>query len=265
MLGLPKNHKGDIGHQLKREDAEKGLNFISGEAHLYVVKRARSWRVFVNRERVLGNLVSSQALCFNLFTDLKMGLLQKDPAASEIVKNMFPQLRIKKVMSVDLEKLPKIQEFKKVATSFDAVITFKDARELESILGIEVKYLEGLDERRVGRGKRWHALAKEFALFNAKGLAAYPPKLGFDQIARNFLLTLAYAKYPKKKVYSFTLGLADDQETQSKVKTFKKMLKKPFDKMVQFVSLEEVVKCGLKNAENKYRDLLQKVETRYFV
>jgi hypothetical protein len=270
MLGLPKNHKQDIGHQLKLEHAEKGFNFLSSEAHAYIVKRSRSWRVLVNRERVLSNLISSQALCFNLFTDLKMGLLRKDPAASQVIKSMFPQLPIDKVVSVDLEKLPRIQGFKKVATAFDAVIVFKDTQGLESILGIEVKYLEGLDERRVGGGQRWYSLAKSFDIFNTKGLAAYPPKLGFNQIARNFLLTLAYAKHPQRRVYSFTLGLAEDEETQVKVKQFKQMLKKPFSEMIQFVSLEEVVGNGLsaegnpRNSDSLYRDVLQKIQTRYF-
>src|ERR1700677_3854292 len=110
------------GHRLKPEDAEKGVNFLTPEAHLYALKRSKSWRVFVNRERVLGNLISSQALCFNLFTDLKMGVLQKDPAEGRAVKSLFPALPIKKVISVDLEKLPQIPGFKKLATAFDAVI-----------------------------------------------------------------------------------------------------------------------------------------------
>ena len=181
-----------------------------------------------------------------------------------MVKNMFPSLPIDKVVSVDLEKLPKIEGFKKVATSFDAVIVFKDAGGTESVIGIEVKYLEGLDEKRVGGGKRWHALAKSFDIFNARGLAAYPPQSGFNQIARNFLLTLAYARYPQKKVYSFTLGLADDKETQTKVLQFKKLLKKPFGAMVRFVSLEEVVENGLMAPKGLYRDVLERFKTRYF-
>jgi len=251
------------GHRLKPEDAEKGLNFLTPEAHLYALKRSKSWRVFVNRERVLGNLISSQALCFNLFTDLKMGVLQKDPAAGTAVKSLFPALPIEKVISVDLEKLPKIPGFKKVATSFDAVIVFKDAGGFESLLGLEVKYLEGLDEKRTGWGNPWQALAERFDIFNAKGRAAYPPKLGFNQIARNFLLTLAYAQYPRKKVYSFILGLREDRETQLKVKRFQQMLKKPFSPMVQFISLEDIVRDGLKGNSDKYQDILQKFKTRY--
>ena len=252
------------GHHLISEDAEKGLNFISSEAHLYALKRSRSWRVFVNRERVLGNLISSQALCFNLFTDLKMGILQKDPAASRVIKNMFPTLPIEKIISVDLEKLPRIQGFKKVATSFDTILVFKGPKSVESIIGLEVKYLEGLDERRVDRGKQWHSLAASFGIFNKKGLAEYPPKFGFNQIARNFLLTLAYARYPQKKVYNFTLGLKEDKETQEKVKRFKNGLKKSFSQMVQFIPLEDLVKRGLSASDGKYRDVLQKFQIRYF-
>jgi hypothetical protein len=218
----------------------------------------------VNRERVLGNLISSQALCFNLFTDLKMGIIQKDSVASGIVKSMFPTIPIEKVISVDLEKLPKISGFKKLATSFDAVIVFKTQKGFESLIGLEVKYLEGLDEKRIGRGNQWHALAASFGIFNTKGLAEYPPKLGFNQIARNFLLALAYARYPQKNVFSFTLGLDDDKETQMKVKRFKNMLKKPFDKMVQFISLEDIVLRGLSGITDKYGEILEKFKTRYF-
>jgi hypothetical protein len=241
------------------------LNFLTPEAYLYALKRSKSWRVFVNRERVLGNLISSHALCFNLFTDLKMGVLQKDSAAGLAVKSLFPALPIEKVISVDLEKLPQIPGFKKVATSFDAVIVFKDAGGFESLLGLEVKYLEGLDEKRTGRGNQWRALAEGFGIFNEKGRAAYPPKLGFNQIARNFLLTLAYARYPRKKVYSFTLGLGEDRETRLKVKQFKTMLKKPFNQTVQFISLEEMVGQGLLKTSGPYRDVLQKFKTRYFL
>ena len=264
MLGLRKNHQQDISHHLKPEDAERGLNFISREAHLYALKRSKSWRVFVNRERVTSNLISSQALCFNLFTDLKMGILKKDPAAAQVVKSMFPRLPIEKVISLDIEKLPRIEGFKKVATCFDAVIVFKDAEGGEAIIGLEVKYLEGLDEKRVGRGQKWHALAKTFDVFNLRGLNAYPPQFGFNQIARNFLLTLAYAKYPQKKFYSFTLGLAEDQETQEKVERFKKMLKKPFNPMVQFISLEDLVQRGLCAENDTYKGLLEKFKARYF-
>jgi hypothetical protein len=252
------------GHHLIPEDAEKGLNFLSSEAHLYALKRSRSWRVFVNRERVLGNLISSQALCFNLFTDLKMGILQKDPAASRVIESMFPALPIEKVVSVDLEKLPHIPGFKKVATSFDAIIVFKDSKGFESVIGLEVKYLDGLDERRAGQGKQWQSLAASFGIFNAKGIAEYPSKLGFNQIARNFLLALAYARYPQKNVFSFTLGLDDDKETQMKVKRFKNMLKKPFTEMVEFISLEDMVQRGLSGSADRYRDILQKFQIRYF-
>ncbi len=263
VLRLNPDHYPGGGCRLRPKDAEKGLNFLTPEAHLYALKRSKSWRVFVNRERVLGNLISSQALCFNLFTDLKMGLLQKDPAAGLAVKSLFPALPIEKAVSVDLEKLPRIPGFKKVATSFDAVIVFKDAGGLESLLGLEVKYLEGLDEKRIGRGNQWRALAERFDIFNAKGRAAYPPKWGFNQIARNFLLTLAYAQYPRKMAYSFNLGLREDRETQLKVKRFQQMLKKPFNRMVRFISLEDTVCDGLKGSSGKYRELLQKFETRY--
>jgi hypothetical protein len=193
-----------------------------------------------------------------------MGILKRDPAAVRVVQSMFPLLPIEKVLSLDIEKLPRIQGFKKVATCFDAIIVFKDAKGLESLIGIEVKYLEGLDEKRAGRGQKWQVLAKEFGVFNQRGVKAYPPKLGFNQIARNFLLTLAYAQYPRKKVYSFTLGLAEDTETRAKVIQFKKLLKKPFSEMVQFISLENLLQQGLKTPESHYGDVLQKFKTRYF-
>ncbi len=263
ILGSRKGDPSSLGHRLSPQDAEKGLNFISPEAHLYAVKRSKSWRVFVNRERVLGNLISSQALCFNLFTDLKMGLLKKDPEAGQAVKNMFPTLPIEKVISLDLEKLPRIEGFKKVATCFDAVLVFKDVQGGESLLGLEVKYLEGLDEKRVGGGAKWQALAKRFGIFNAAGLKAYPPKLGFNQIARNFLLTLAYARYPQKKAYSFTLGLTEDEETRKKVRQFQKLLQKPFRELVQFIALEDLIQGGLSEKSGSYGDLFEKWKTRY--
>jgi hypothetical protein len=102
---------GEHAHWLKTEDAERGANFyppptnlgaaVLGRAHAEVLARADE-RKGVDKSRTLVNMLSSQAMCFNIFGNLRsdegLGI------AAKALRRFVPT--IQEVKQVHLEYTP---------------------------------------------------------------------------------------------------------------------------------------------------------------
>ena len=92
--------QGDHAHWLRKTDAEEGKNFY-GRAHCEVLARAKG-RKGVDKSRTLVNMLSSQAMCFNIFGNLRTpeGLL----VAATALRRFVPTIR--DVKQIHLEYTP---------------------------------------------------------------------------------------------------------------------------------------------------------------
>jgi hypothetical protein len=130
---------GEHAHWLKKEDAERGANFY-GRAHAEVLARAHE-RKGVDKARTLVNMLSSQAMCFNIFGNLRSneGLV----IAAEALRRFVPT--IQDVKEIQLEYTPSNAIFGdqsgRGGVDCDVLIEYGTAKG-GGLLTIETKFVE---------------------------------------------------------------------------------------------------------------------------
>ena len=130
------------GHMLDATGAQAGANFHHAAARTAAETRAAAGKG-VNRERTFGNLLSSQALCFNL-----MGPLAANPEglrlAGDLLQPFVPGLV--HVRSMEIEFTPPGDVFGDqsgfAGVDCDVLIRFDDASGDPGLLVIETKFVE---------------------------------------------------------------------------------------------------------------------------
>jgi hypothetical protein len=136
-LKLP---QGRYGHWLRDEDAERGANFY-GCAYDVAAKRARE-KKGVNKARTMGNMLSSQAMCFNIFGNL----LTEDGRviAAKALKEYLPTIQA--VKQIDIEYTPNKDvlgdQSGKVGVDCDVLVEYTAANGGGGLLAIETKFVE---------------------------------------------------------------------------------------------------------------------------
>lgn len=133
--------------------------------------------------RIFDNLLTSQALCFNLF-----GELQRDLAlASRTVARLLGDPTVE-VTGIEFEHSPGRSDLRFTAdqSAFDVYIayTFRGDR---GFLGIEVKYAETMSGKVARHRARYDEVAHAMACFIPEGLLKLPQK-PLEQFWRNHLL-----------------------------------------------------------------------------
>lgn len=179
----------DLGSRLTREDAKKGANFLSSG----LAKLARYESVYcepgalIEQERLWANMLSSQALCFNLFGDLK-----RDPEkASRVFRTLWPEF-IDTVDAVLFEHSPGrgAARFTADYTAFDVVVLGKTSDGRRSFVAIEVKYTESMTEPPAPLRHRYDELSEGSGVFkDARSLCLRAMPL--QQLWREHLLSRA--------------------------------------------------------------------------
>lgn len=105
-----------------------------------VIENPVEGRLF-GKPRIFNNLLSSQPLCFNLFAELKQDL----ELASKVFNKLVPEL-IKQVTKIEFEYSPGRRDPKYTGdrTASDVYVEFKNFKDGDGFIGIEVKYHENL-------------------------------------------------------------------------------------------------------------------------
>jgi hypothetical protein len=130
---------GEHAHWLKKEDAERGANFY-GHAHAEVLVRAAE-RKGVDKARTLVNMLSSQAMCFNIFGNLRSdeGLV----IVAKALRKFVPT--IQEVKRIHLEYTPSNAVFGdqsgRGGVDCDVLIEYSTAT-AGGLLSIETKFVE---------------------------------------------------------------------------------------------------------------------------
>jgi hypothetical protein len=130
------------GHILGDGAREDGANFLHPAA--LAVARTRAARgKGVDRDRTFGNMLSSQALCFNLF-----GPLAIEPGGMEIAREVLAPYvpGLARVHTIEIEYTPPFEIFRdqrgRAGVDCDALLEFEDSDGQRGVLVVEVKFVE---------------------------------------------------------------------------------------------------------------------------
>jgi len=138
-----KNGTVKVGSKLSREAAPCGLNFLNPSLVPLLRKELiyREEGAVYEEERLWGNLLSSQALCFNLFGFLKLDL----KFASDYFKKLLPDI-VEEVTEIRFEHSPGRGDprFTEDQTAFDIFVLCHMKNGMRGFIAIEMKYTEAV-------------------------------------------------------------------------------------------------------------------------
>lgn len=128
----------EYGHLLIKADADKGSNFVDPRAHQAAQDRQKKGKGVA--DRTFANMLSSQAMCFNIFTLLN---LQKEIAAT-VLSPFFPELH--KVSEIEIEFTPNQDIFGDQSTfggvDSDVLVRGETFERQTMIILLETKFVE---------------------------------------------------------------------------------------------------------------------------
>ncbi len=193
--GLPVGlHRGEpLGSLIELEHAKRTLaNFLTDtirDVVNHVLGPGRDPDALINENRLFGNLLSSQPLCFNLFGELARDL----DVATRVVEAMMPG-RVGRVTEILFEHSPGRRDprFTGDRSAFDVFVEYDSPAGKRAFLGIEVKYHEALNDAPAEHRERYDEIADAMGCFPADRakLKAKP----LQQIWRDHLLSGALVR-----------------------------------------------------------------------
>lgn len=162
-------HRGrPLGSRLAMPFAQQTLsNFMTDTVRdvvrAEVLDPVRSEGKLYRAPRIFEDLLSSQPLCFNLF-----GELQRDLVLTGRVFERLLARRGLRVVSVDFEHSPGRGDarFSGDHSAFDVFVTCEAGREL-GFIGIEVKYVENLEQPVARHRARYDAVTERMGAFHS--------------------------------------------------------------------------------------------------
>lgn len=182
-------HRGrPLGSRLAMPFAKDGLASFMTEATRDVVRAEvfdplKSAGKVYEEPRLYDNLLTSQALCFNLFAELQRDLGLASRALGRLLKGATVE-----VTAIEFEHSPGRSDprFTADKSAFDVFIAYDSGGE-QGFVGIEVKYAEGLNDKVARYRARYDEVAQAMGCFVPESL----PRLRqqpLEQFWRNHLL-----------------------------------------------------------------------------
>jgi hypothetical protein len=272
VLGIPECgpwRKGEqaVGSSLVHGEAT-GANFLSPAAFAYakerVADKAANPSLTIDEFRLFNNMLSSMPMCFNLFADFRAGVKAGCPNCTAVLATIFGTSPISRVVEVAVEMIPQpVSDYIDDKTAWDAAILYVDDKGASGLASIETKYTDKLGGNTATKQGKKFDFAREHEVFTAEGLKWYEEH-GFDQVARNLLLTLAYAhKHGLASARNYVLAPKDDEEAPTAVSQLKARLAPQFEDRIELLPLETVVERGLSCADAFFADHLNRFRRRY--
>ncbi|WP_129676540.1 hypothetical protein [Candidatus Chloroploca sp. Khr17] len=174
------------GNYLSESDAWEGRNFLTPAIAQVARERFPPKPGAAGKNRLYGNMLSSQPMCFNLF-----GQLRDNPdLARKLVSSLIPDYPVDEVIEIALE-VSNLHEVLKDNTAFDAMIRYRSGQE-RRFVGIETKYSEPFSAKKgagtKARYRYWFDHADRWWRPDT-----YDKLLGanYQQLWRNHMLALA--------------------------------------------------------------------------
>ena len=180
-----------------KEEEGKRLNFFDDDIGIYAHKRAtqvnnRPDQAKIDTNRLKHNMLSSQALCFNLF-----GYLRKHPveaaqglsAALELDIHEIDEINDDRGRGIVVEWAPKDPKARldgeRDKTSFNAFVSYRTRNNVRAFLGIKTKYTES--DPKTYDSKCYDVITGKSGFFKS-GAADHLRKPKTNQLWRNALL-----------------------------------------------------------------------------
>jgi hypothetical protein len=247
-------------------DGQKnGLNFLSPDIFEYVKSRIQFLKngETIKEYRIFNNMLSSQPMCFNLFYPLKALFERDDKAATNILRNCFPELKIKQLLAVEIEYLPyPVHEYLDDRTAFDAMIVYKTDLNERNILAIETKYVEALGNNPSSKLSKQIELVKNSPLFSSLGKMEV--EKGFGQLGRNFLLAEKFKIENRlDKAFAVTISPVGNGSSKAEIEQFHSMMNDDFKNRLFYHPLENVVNSIKETSPKSMKNWIESFNTRY--
>lgn len=234
------------GNMLPAEAAARGLNFLTDEIFAVAAARLAERTGAVEGFRPLHNLLSSQALAFNLF-----GPLTRDPAlATRLLRALLPA-EVETVTRVALEYAPQPRaEYLGDRTAFDAFVAYRRPHGSDAFLGIEVKLADTFSPTPYDT-PRYRALTERVG---SPWKAEARPLLAdgrWNQLWRDHLLVEALATHPRaphgRRGSLLVVHHPEDREAAAAVERYATLLAEPSDGF-RVLTLDRLVEAWLSAA-----------------
>ncbi len=245
-----------------------GANFLSPSAFAYakkkVAQKKANPKLTIDEYRLFNNMLSSMPMCFNLFADFRAGVRTGWPNAGQVLAAMFAESPITQVVDVEIELIPRpTSDYTDDKTAFDAAVIFRTPAEALGLASIETKYTDQFGGNVASKQARKLEIARKLDIFGSKGYAYYEAN-GFDQVARNLMLTLAYAaRHDCGSAINYVLAPEADDKAPAAVGALRDRLMPAYRDSIVWLPLETVVERGLGCADTFYADHLMRFSRRY--
>jgi len=190
-LGYPVGlHRGvPLGTRLQMPDAKEHLwNYLTDGirdvVRAEVLGARRGDGKLFGEPRIFDDLLSSQPLCFNLFSEIKRDLA----LASRVLHRLLPD-KIQTVQRVEFEHSPGRRDPRYTAdrSAFDVYVEYESIGGDRGFLGIEVKYHEDMNDALAPHRERYDQVAQAMGCFHASRLADLRMK-PINQLWRDHML-----------------------------------------------------------------------------
>lgn len=227
------------GNMLRREDGDRGLNFLSPRILSIAKSRLADQRGAVEPFRLLNNMLSSQPMCFNLFGPLVDDL---DFATAAFGALLGPG-EVARVTEVTFEYAPEPNsEYLNDRTAFDAFVTYEQPDGGVAFLGIETKLTEPFSQKRYDGPayRRWVERPDSPWPSEAWNRVA---DIEHNQLWRDHLLAVALRHHPRSTYTAGRVALVrhpQDRDCAGVVAQYRALLKDPDDSFLD-LPLDRVV------------------------
>ena len=247
---------------------ETGSNFITDTAFRFAKQKVLDKQIYqfltIDEYRLFNNMLSSQPMCFNLFSDLRALLLADPDAASSITRQLFSEITwIDRLTYLDVEFIPvPIEQYINDRTAFDAMLLVKDKAGRRGLISVETKYTDVLGDNPSTDTTTKDKLVRAYSIFD-DSYRLLLKKTGYKQIHRNYLLTIAYAKAHKIPNYANVIISPEiDRLSEREIGELREHLGKK-QKTLLRIPLEDLVLRGIKCGDRKFAGIMRKFKQRY--
>jgi hypothetical protein len=213
-----------LGSRLAPAVARTGVNFLAADIAKCVRREAayREVGALIEEERLWGNLLSSQALTFNLFARAKLDL----DFAARLCRQLVPNL-IERVIWVAFEHSPGRGDPQMLGdyTAFDLLIVGVGAASEPVFLAVEVKYSESLRQQPRRQAGRYRELTRAYALHaNPESDALFAEPLA--QLTAEHLLSAIIKERmgPEARGAFLTIAPADNRDAWHGIERYRQTL-----------------------------------------
>lgn len=242
-----------------------GKNFLLPEIFQYALFRTKFLKngETIKEYRLFNNMLSSQPMCFNLFSPLK-DLFEHDHfTACKILKACFPSLQIDKIHAIEIEYLPyPVNEYLNDRTAFDAMLIYSTESGERNILAIETKYVEKLGNNPSSYLTKQTELVNVSLIFNEFG--KNQASKGFGQLGRNYLLAEKFRIENRlDKAYAVVISPVKNDSSINEITDFHSMMNPEFHERLFYTPLESMIERINNNSPKSLLPWIEKFQKRY--